>query len=82
MLKADVVAAFRGTPENRAERDVLLCALQVSVWAGWAIALVAGVLPLYRPEFWYLGHPKRPFLLLTLVVVTGLPHSRLLPRNP
>ncbi|MCY3505338.1 MAG: hypothetical protein OXH41_04165 [Chloroflexi bacterium] len=38
MLSVDVATAFRGSPQDEAERDVVPYAVQVSVWALWVAA--------------------------------------------
>lgn len=82
MLTADAAAAFREPPDDGAGRDVLPYAVRVSVWARWAIAVVAAVLLLYRPEFWYPDRPEPAVLLVVLVAANGLVHARLLLRRP
>ncbi|MCY3505347.1 MAG: ATP-binding protein [Chloroflexi bacterium] len=82
MLNVDVATAFRGSPQDEAERDVVPYAVQVSVWARWVAALVAAVTLVYRPEFWYPDQISTAVLLIPVVVVNGLAHCRLLLHRP
>jgi len=82
LLKADVLAALQGSPDDHAEQDALRYAVQVSVWARWAMVVVSALLLAYRPDFWYPEQPERVVLLIALVAVNGLTHSRLLLHQP
>jgi len=82
LLKADVVAALQGSPADRAEQDALRYAVQVSVWARWAVAVVSAFLLAYRPDFWYPDQPERVILLIALVALNGFVHSRLRLHRP
>ena len=79
MLKADIGAIgkrFQSTIVS--DPDMTRYAARVSVWGHWFILLVAVVLFVYRPGFWYdRGHPEYLLLLVSIVVLNGLIHYRL-----
>ncbi|MDE2838292.1 MAG: histidine kinase [Chloroflexota bacterium] len=72
---------FHG-PAALAEADVVLQAVNVTVWGRWLVLLVVVFLLAYRPGFWYPDQVAHIFLQAPLVVFNGLVHYRLLTRRP
>ena len=66
------------TPGNLADPDVVLHATWISVWGRWFIWLVGVFLLAYRPGFWYPEDIEYLALPVSVFMVNGLVHYRLL----
>ena len=66
------------TPGALADPDVVLHATWISVWGRWFIWLVGVFLLAYRPGFWYPEDIEYLVLPVSVFMVNGLVHYRLL----
>ena len=66
------------TPGAMADPDVVLHATWISVWGRWFIWLVGVFLLAYRPGFWYPEDIEYLALPVSVFMVNGLVHYRLL----
>ena len=71
-----------GPALNGLDRDVVLYATGVSVWARWFISFVALFQFAYRFRFWFPDNIEYPLLLVLLVALNGLVHYRLVTNRP
>ena len=79
MLKAGMGAVQKlVTPGALADPDVVLHATWISVWGRWFIWLVGVFLLAYRPGFWYPEDIEYLALPVSVFMVNGLVHYRLL----
>ena len=79
MLKAGMGAVQKWvTPGAMADPDVVLHATRISVWGRWFIWLVGVFLLAYRPGFWYPEDIEYLALPVSVFMVNGLVHYRLL----
>ena len=79
MLKAGMGAVQKWVmPGNLADPDVVLHATWISVWGRWFIWLVGVFLLAYRPGFWYPEDIEYLVLPVSVFMVNGLVHYRLL----
>ena len=79
MLKAGMGAVQKWVmPGNLADPDVVLHATWISVWGRWFIWLVGVFLLAYRPGFWYPEDIEYLALPVSVFMVNGLVHYRLL----
>ena len=79
MLKAGIEAVQKWvTPGAMADPDVVLHATWISVWGRWFIWLVGVFLLAYRPGFWYPEDIEYLALPVSVFMVNGLVHYRLL----
>ena len=79
MLKAGMGAVQKlVTPGALADPDVVLHATWISVWGRWFIWLVGVFLLAYRPGFWYPEDIEYLVLPVSVFMVNGLVHYRLL----
>ena len=79
MLKAGMGAVQKLVmPGNLADPDVVLHATWISVWGRWFIWLVGVFLLAYRPGFWYPEDIEYLALPVSVFMVNGLVHYRLL----
>ena len=60
-----------------ADRDVMLYAARVSVWARWLVWVVAVAELAYRPQLWWPTDKQYLLLNVPLVAFNGLVHWRL-----
>ena len=83
MLKAGIEAVQKWvTPGAMADPDVVLHATWISVWGRWFIWLVGVFLLAYRPGFWYPEDIEYLALHVSVFMVNGLVHYRLLTNRP